>query len=62
MTAIRQADGSTLYRGHTITVNGAVRPGRMGRYTVMGREFAQLAPAKAAVDWHETNKSLDAQQ
>ena len=50
MTAQRQTDGSYVYRGHRIAVNPTVRPGKLGRYSVDGVLFAQLAPARAHVD------------
>lgn len=50
MTAKRQADGCTVYRGQTIELNRDVRPGKLGRYRHNGRPFAQLGHAKAAID------------
>lgn len=50
MTAQRQADGSYTYRGHRIAINPQTRPGKLGRYSVDGVLFAQLAPARAHVD------------
>lgn len=50
MTAKRQADGSTLYRGQTIRQDLTTRHGKLGRYAWNGRTFAQLGHAKAAID------------
>lgn len=50
MTAKRQADGSTLYRGQRIQLNTGTRPGKLGRYSVDGVPFCQLAPAKEYID------------
>lgn len=50
MTAKRQADGAYLYRGHVIQLHPETRPNKLGRYSVDGVLFAQLAPARAHVD------------
>lgn len=50
MTAQRQPDGSYDYRGRRIAINPTVRPGKLGRYSVDGVMFTQLAPARAHVD------------
>lgn len=52
MTAKRQADGSTLYRGQAIRQDTTTPHGRLGRYTWNGRAFAQLGHAKSAIDQH----------
>lgn len=56
MTLKRQADGSTLYRGHPITTNKAVKADKLGRYVAIGRPFSQLAHAKAAIDEFEVQQ------
>lgn len=50
MTAKRQPDGSTVYRGQTIKQNPNIRAGKLGHYTIEGVPFAQLATAKEYVD------------
>lgn len=62
MTAQRHADGSYSYRGHRIAINPAVNPGKLGRYSVNGVLFGQLAPARAHVDMLEKPDIQDAPQ
>ena len=50
MTAIRQPDGATIYRGQRIQLNPGTRPGKLGRYSVEGVPFSQLATAKEYID------------
>ncbi|MDX0622866.1 hypothetical protein GOD54_23490 [Sinorhizobium medicae] len=50
MTAKRQPDGSTVYRGQTIKKNPTIRAGKLGHYTIEGVPFSQLATAKEYVD------------
>lgn len=50
MTAKRQSDGAVVYRGMRIELNPGKRPGQLGRYSVEGIPFSQLAPAKEYVD------------
>lgn len=40
----------TRYRGQEIARNDNVNPGRRGRYSWKGREFAQLNHVKGAID------------
>lgn len=50
MTLKRQPDGAMVYRGMRIVTNPERRPGQLGRYSVEGIPFSQLAPAKEYVD------------
>lgn len=50
MTAQRQADGSHVYRGQRIQLNPGTRPGKLGRYSVDGVPFCQLATAREYID------------
>lgn len=50
MTAKRQPDGATLYRGRRITRNDSIPACRPGRYSVDGKPFSQLGHAKAWID------------
>jgi hypothetical protein len=50
MTAKRQPDGATVYRGQRIQLNTETRPGKLGRYTWQGLAFAQLGHAKTRID------------
>lgn len=59
MTAKRQPDGSVTYRGQTIRRNDSVNPGRLGRYSVEGVPFTQLATAREYVDVLAKNDLID---
>lgn len=50
MTAKRQSDGAVVYRGQRIELNPGKRPGQLGRYSVEGKPFGQLATAKEYAD------------
>lgn len=50
MTAKRQPDGATLYRGRRIDRHDEIPACRPGRYTVDGKPFSQLGHAKAWID------------
>lgn len=59
MTAKRQADGSTLYRGQRIQLNPGTRPGKLGRYSVEGVPFSQLNTARDYIDVLAKRKLLE---
>lgn len=50
MTARRLPNGDTLYRGCVIQLNPRTNPGKLGRYSVDGVPFSQLATAKEYID------------
>lgn len=50
MSAKRLPNGDTLYRGCVIQLNPRTNPGKLGRYSVDGLPFSQLATAKEYVD------------
>lgn len=59
MTAKRLANGDTLYRGCVIQLNPRTNPGKLGRYSVDGVPFSQLATAKEYVDVLAKQKLID---
>ncbi|MBO6277668.1 MAG: hypothetical protein J6N20_09590 [Pseudomonas sp.] len=50
MTAQRLPNGDTLYRVCVIQLNPRTNPGKLGRYSVDGVPFSQLATAKEYID------------
>lgn len=59
MTARRLPNGDTLYRGCVIQLNPRTNPGKLGRYSVDGVPFSQLATAKEYVDVLAKQKLID---
>lgn len=59
MTAKRLPNGDTIYRGCVIQLNPRTNPGKLGRYSVDGVPFSQLATAKEYVDVLAKQKLID---
>lgn len=59
MTARRLPNGDTLYRGCVIQLNPRINPGKLGRYSVDGVPFSQLATAKEYIDVLAKQKLID---
>lgn len=59
MTAKRLPNGDTLYRGCVIQLNPRTSPGKLGRYSVDGVPFSQLATAKEYIDVLAKQKLID---
>ena len=59
MTAKREPDGSYVYRGRRVVRNPSIPAGKLGRYSVAGVPFTQLANAKSFIDTLARNDLLE---